>query len=378
MFRTNRNNEQEMLPLTDSGKPLSPRAPTLYRLQVSGMSCTACSNYLEGKLRSVEGIQSCSVNFATGNADIVTLNAMSAPELVETVRSLGFGCEEGPGPDDDIEATNEAMMSRLALTSSRDDYMRKLRIAFPLSAMVTAIMMGSMKYDAFKENMEWCAFLEMVLTIPVVVYCGQSFFKNAFVSAQHATCTMDTLVALGVGVAMISSIYAAVFCWTHPKSRAMHEQVMTDMHFESASNLVAVMLLGRYLECHARTATARSILLLLGLQPSMAVVVVEDTEVSVSTKALRVGSVVVVRSGGRMPCDGFVVRGHGFVDESMVTGEASPVEKKQGDRALCGTCALDGVLYIEATAVGAATSLNHIVRMVQKRSNEQTQNPAIR
>jgi Cu+-exporting ATPase len=318
------------------------------------------------------------VNFSTGDADVVIKEGhpeITTPDVIETIRGLGFGCEEGlAGNDEEFQALNASVVQRLSLNSAQDEYLMKLRIAAPLSILVTVIMVCTMKIEAFRNQMELCAALEFAFAIPVVVYCGQSFFRNAFTSAQHATCTMDTLVALGVGVAMLSSIYTAVTCWVHPASSSMHEQVLNDMHFESASNLVTVMIFGRYLECKCRSSTAKSIVMLMGLMPDTATMVVGDTELEVDTSKVRKGAVVAVRAGCRVPCDGTILRGHGFVDESMVTGEACPVEKEPGSSVICGTCLLDGVLYIEATKVGSDTSLSHIIRMVQ---NAQMSKPMI-
>jgi len=353
--------------------------PTLYRLTIMGMSCTSCSNYLEGKLKEINGVQGCTVNFTTSSAEIVTAvnSNITEADLVEAVRGLGFGCDEAlpaEGPEDDSTTRNKSLAARLTMSEHRDEYFRKLRVALPLSVLVTTVMVCTMKFEVFRDHMELCALVELLLSLPVVLYGGKSFFVNALVACQHGTCTMDTLVALGVGVGMLSSTYAAVWCWITDGSQAAHARVMADMHFESAANLVTVMLIGRYMECRARSGTAQSILMLIGLQPEECTMVVQDSELVVSTKLLRVGSIVLVKAGQRLPCDGTVTKGNGHVDESMITGEASPVEKQPGSRVICGTCTLEGPLYIEATAVGSDTSLSRIIKMVQ---NAQISKPKI-
>eukprot|EP00759_Apiculatamorpha_spiralis_P041592 PhF_6_TR40191/c0_g1_i1/m.59632/K17686/copA, ATP7; Cu+-exporting ATPase len=384
------NNNHNTNPSTSTNSPERQQSPknsvtinsdkntSLVRVRVSGMSCTACSNYLEGKMSAVVGVKSCCVNFATGIADVVVASSvLEVAEVVESVRRFGFGCEEVDTSGDDPEGflrANEEMIQRMTLVSDQAKYLQKLKLSLPLSVLITIIMVCSMKIQQVQDKMELCAALEMALSIPVVIYGGQTFFMNAWTALTHCTCTMDSLVALGVGTAMISSIATAITCWTHPSSDSMHQRVLTDMHFESAANLISIMLLGRYLESRCRSGTAKALVMLMGLQPKTAIVVVGQTEIEVSTARLTTGSLIVVRSGSSMPCDGVVERGSGYVDESHVTGEACPVEKQEGNRIICGTVLTDGLLYIRVTAVGAQTSLSHIVSMVQ---SAQLSKPAI-
>jgi copper-transporting P-type ATPase V len=301
------------------------------RLDVVGMTCGSCAARVERTLNKQPGVRA-RVNFATGQATVRL--AGEAPGL-ETLRAAvkERGYDIVPHRDEAEEAAREQERSLRT----------RLFVAWPLGIATMVLTMGFMDEG-------WARWAAFALATPVQFYAGWPFLKGAAIRSRRLTANMDTLIALGTLSAYAYSVWALVH--------------MEELYFDSAAVIIAFILLGRYLEVRAKGRASEAITRLLELGAKDALVVRDGKEMRVPVDAVKVGWRVRVKPGERIPVDGLVLEGSGAVDESMLTGEAMPVEVGVGDSVAGATFNTDGTLLIEATRVGADTALAQIARLV--------------
>src|SRR5690606_11225668 len=213
----------------------------------------------------------------------------------------------------------------------------------------------------FFMDMPYANAVMWLLSTPVVLWLGNSFFANAWKQARHGSANMDTLVALSTGIAYLFSVYNIFFpeFWEH---RGLQAHV----YFEAASVIVAFILLGKLLEEKAKGSTSSAIKNLMGLQPkTMTVVNRDDTEKAVPIEEARKGDIILVKPGEKIAVDGIVISGTSYVDESMLSGEPLPVSKKEGEKVFAGTINQKGSFRYQAVKVGRETMLAQIIKMVR-------------
>ncbi|HEX2038253.1 MAG TPA: heavy metal translocating P-type ATPase [Acidimicrobiales bacterium] len=307
---------------------------------VQGMTCGSCAARVEKALAEQPGVEEAMVNFATGRAVVVLDPAEGDPaRLVEAIGRIGYGlAPTGPSavPAVDTEAELQAVWRRRAV------------VAFPLGIAVLVLLVGWM----MEPWARWAAF---ALTVPVQFWAARPFLHQAVVRARARTANMDTLIAVGT---LAAFGYSAVVLLADPEG---------DLYFDVSAVVVAFLLLGRFLEARAKGRASAAIRRLLELGAKEARVIDEaGAERSVPVDAVRVGDLLRVRPGEKVPVDGVVVEGQSAVDESMLTGESVPVEKGPGDSVAGATVNANGVLTVRATAVGADTALAQIVRLVEE------------
>ena len=294
--------------------------------------CASCVRRVERALAKVPGVTEASVNYATSRATIE--GASDVATLKRAVVAVGYEAHERRAPVP-VEKRSWELLLALALT-------------LPTVGL-------SMLWHPRPEGANWLLF---ALATPVVLLCGRGFFVRAATSARHFSATMDTLVALGAGVAWVTSLRALLTTHGHLQSEGVY--------FETAAAIVTLVLVGRSLEEGARGRMSGAIRGLMALAPEVATVVREGEEVVLPLDRLGVGDLVRVRPGERIAVDGTVIEGESFVDESMLTGEPLPVAKSVGDKVVGGTANGSGTLLFEARRVGADTALAGIVRMVER------------
>jgi Cu+-exporting ATPase len=338
-------------------------------LPVLGMHCAACASRIEGTLGQAPGVSKAAVNFATGRATVeYDPNATAPSDLREIVRGAGY----------DIVLPQEGQ-SEIALVdaeeSARESDYRHNRFKFIVAAVLTLpvviLGMGGHVIPALAPLLsfpgrEW---IELLLTTPVLFWAGREFFTGAWAAARHRAADMNTLVAIGTLSAYLYSVVASfAHEWIAVADDPHQHGTMASMvvYYEVAAVIVTLILFGRLLEARARSRTGGAIRLLLGLAPKTARVEREGTEVDVPLMEVRVGDVVRVRPGEKVPVDGTVLNGTSAVDESMLTGEPLPVMKAAGDSVIGATVNTTGSFRLTATKVGADTVLQQIVRMVQE------------
>ena len=302
------------------------------RFLVDGMHCASCVARVECALREVPGVGDASVNLATREARIQTTDhPPNAEQLKAAVEKIGFDYLEIPST-----AGEEAAHGELQDAASRLQYLR-LIVAVPLALAVMGLHMSG-------YNSGMGAWLQLVLATPVVFFSGWPFFAGALKSARHGMADMNTLIAIGTGVAWLTSLVGTVApaIWSDD----------APIHFEAATMIIAFVSLGRVLEDRARGRASSAISELLELQPGTATVLRNGREVEVSVSSIVVGDRLVVRPGERIAVDGRVDDGQSSIDESMLTGESMPVTKAVGDEVIGGTINQAGSVTFAATRVG--------------------------
>ena len=308
---------------------------------VQGLGCAACVAHVENALKQMNGVTDVAVSLASNSARVdYDADAVTPADMKKTVQAAGYDLvvpEEGEDEDDpDARAEEEAERQR------EKDYRslrRDMLLAVGLAALIMWLCMGVGPFPG-RDG------LLAVLASVSVFWCGRRFLTSAWKQARHGTSGMDTLVALSVTISMLFSLFNLLFpqVWT---SRGMEPR----LYFEPASTIVAFILLGRVLEERAKRGTTASVRALAGLQPRRVKVAVGET--------------LLVRAGDRIPVDGTVVSGEASVDESMLTGEWEPVDKRAGSPVYAGTLNRNGALTVRAEKTGKDTMLSAIVRMVK-------------
>lgn len=321
-------------------------------VDIGGMHCAACVQRVEDALLTVPGVTSASVNLVTNRAMVEAPEQVTDDALRAAVTSAGYTATS-------IRATTaptnpHELADRLQAISR--GYQRDLVLAAPFAAIVLVVSMWAM----FEHHApSWLNVALLVLSTPVMI-AGRSLYRGAWNATRNRTATMDTLVTLGTGTAYITSVVATLApsllpSISHPGA-----------YFDSASTIIALVLLGKWLESRAKRRTAEALTALLELHPSTVMVRRNGADVEVSADDVVVADTVIVRPGERVAVDGTVITGTTSIDESMLTGESMPVVKTVGDRVIGGTLNTTGMLIVQATAVGSDTVLAGIIRAVEQ------------
>ena len=325
-------------------------------LNVGGMTCASCVAHVEKALTEMEGVVSASVNLATERATVEYLGGtLALDDFRSAVSGAGYSVQGVAGE----MAGEEEDRERLARTSEIKALRNKLLVAAGLGIVV---FLGS-----FREWFPWMpSFLQnwyvlWALATPVQFWAGAQFYHGAWGAAKHKTTNMNTLIAVGTSVAYIFSAATTVFpdFFTTDAGEAK-------VYFDTAAIIIALILLGRFLEARAKGRTSEAIRKLMGLRPKTARVVRDDQEVDIPLAEVIVGDVLVVRPGELVPVDGEVTAGASSVDESMLTGESIPTEKAAGSLVYGATINKTGSFRFRATKVGKYTALSQIIRLVEE------------
>ncbi len=303
-------------------------------LDIEGMTCASCVMRIERALERVPGVRGAAVNLATRTATVHRGDEATRDDLVplvEAVRGAGYGARphtERRSPTEEVHA-----------------YAVRLAVAAPLTIAVLVLTFAL-------PDARWASALAVILATPVVWYAGWPFLRAAARAARHGAATMDTLIAIGAVAAYGSSVVAEV---AGPG----------DPYADTAAVIVTLILVGRVLEARARATAGDAARVLLERRPSTAIVLEDGTERRVAADLIRPGQLVVVRPGETIPADGLVKQGSSWVDRSLLTGEATPVDVVEGDEVVGGTVNGTGRLVVFVTTVGAGTRLAEIVRLLE-------------
>ena len=329
-------------------------------LGVGGMTCASCVGRIEKALSTVPGVMAARVNLATERADVdAAPGAVDAAQLIAAVQSAGYDAKP---LESGIDATDRER-------ESRDNEIKTLRRSVFIAALLTlpvfVLEMGShvipgmhdwvMTTIGYRES--WYA--QFALTTLVLFGPGLVFFRKGVPALLRGAPDMNALVALGTGAAWSYSVVATFAADLLPEGTQ-------NVYFEAAAVIVTLILVGRYLEALAKGRTSEAIRRLMGLQPGTARVVRDGAEIDISVDQVRLGDLVQVRPGERIPVDGTVGEGRSYVDESMITGEPVPVLKEAGAEVVGGTINKTGAFTFRATRIGADTVLAQIIRMVEQ------------
>jgi Cu+-exporting ATPase len=347
----------------DAGYDTAPPSRVEFAVDDSAGS-SGSSVQLESHLSKLRGITSVNFNLATMEVAVEYLSDLSdARQIRAAIEDFGYRVRE-------VSGTTESAEDSLAAAHAAEyaDLKRKFRVAAILSLPVLVIAMSHGRIGFL--NFSGINWLQLALTTPVVFYSGWQFYRGAWAAFRHRAADMNTLIAVGTGTAYIYSVLATVFPSffmpaAHAGMSGMGGAMDVPVYFEAASVIIALILLGRMLESRAKGQTGEAIRRLIGLQSKTAIVIRDGKEIEIETEEVVPGDIALVRPGEKIPVDGVVTQGSSAVDESMLTGESIPVEKKTGDEVFGATINKTGAFQFRATKVGKDTALQQIVKLVQ-------------
>lgn len=319
-------------------------------IKISGMTCAACAAKIEKKLNKLEGVQKATVNLAIEKASVeYDSSKIDVSDMIKTVEVLGYNAKRA----EEVSGDSEREQREKEIKRLRMELIISAILSFPL---VMAMLLTLVNIDlAFLHN----EYFQLIVTTPVQFIIGFRFYKNAFYALKAKSANMDVLIAMGTSAAYFFSIYNAFFVPAEPGT------MMKELYFEAGAVIITLILLGKYLEAVAKGKTSEAIKKLMGLQAKTAKVVRDGVEKDIPIEEVEVGDVIVVRPGEKVPVDGKITEGNSSLDESMLTGESLPVEKKAGDFVVGATINKFGTFKFEATKVGRDTVLSQIIKMVE-------------
>ncbi|WP_053090627.1 heavy metal translocating P-type ATPase [Streptococcus cristatus] len=328
--------------------------------KLSGMTCAACAMTVEMAVKDLETVEEVSVNLATERLSLLPKAGFDSQQVLDAVAEAGYQAEE-KGKDRPSDVSEEAAMKAQELQKKKQQLLILLLTVLPLLYISMGSMIG-LPLPSFLDHMAHplvFVLSQLLLTLPAV-WIGRSFYQRGFRNLIKRHPNMDSLIAVGTSAAFLYSLYSVsqVFLGHHP---FVHQ-----LYFESVAVIITLVLLGKYLESSAKGRTSQAIQSLLELVPSQATVIRYGEAVTIDTEDIRVGDIIRIKPGERMPVDGLVTEGQTFVDESMMTGESVPIEKKVGDTITSATINQNGSIDYQATRVGSDTTLAQIVRLVEE------------
>ena len=328
--------------------------------KLSGMTCAACAMTVEMAVKDLETVEDVSVNLATERLSLLPKAGFDSQQVLDAVAEAGYQAEE-KGKDRPSDVSEEAAIKAQELERKKQQLLILLTTALPLLYISMGSMVG-LPLPSFLDHMKHplvFVLSQLLLTLPAV-WIGRGFYQRGFRNLIKRHPNMDSLIAVGTSAAFLYSIYSVSQVFLG------HHAFVHQLYFESVAVIIALVLLGKYLESSAKGRTSQAIQSLLELVPSQATVIRYGEAVTIDTEDIRVGDIIRIKPGERMPVDGLVTDGQTFVDESMMTGESVPIEKKVGDTITSATINQNGSIDYQATRVGSDTTLAQIVRLVEE------------
>lgn len=331
------------------------------QLSLSGMHCSSCAGLIERSLKKVPGVKEANVNFAAEKASVVFDETQSPKEsLLKAVEKTGYGATFVTDKDDGAEA------------EKRKNHIKHLFTKFMASFVLSIPMLYFMLMDFFKwvpgaaTFFPYVGIVSLILTTPIQLIIGASFYKGMWSALRMKTFNMDSLIAIGTSVAYFYSLVNFVIYYLANNSLiGLNGAKIPELYFETAAFLITFVILGKWLEAKAKGQTSEAIKKLMGLQAKTARVIRSGITQDISVDEVINGDVVLVRPGEKVPVDGQINKGSSALDESMITGESLPVEKHEGDNVIGGTINKTGSFEFVATRVGSETTLSQIIRLVE-------------
>ena len=338
------------------------------KFKVTGMSCAACSSRVEKAVSAVEGVESCSVSLLTNSMGVE--GSATDEAVIEAVRHAGYGAQRwesggekkasAPAEKEMKAEQNEALHALIGRLISSCIFLVLL-----MYVSMGHHMWGWWLPSFFAHNHVATALLQMILA-GIILIINRRFFVSGVRGALHGAPNMDTLVALGAGVAYGYSVFN-LFAMTGAQAEGDMTALIKyadDLYFEASAMILTLITVGKTLETYSKGRTTDALRGLMKLAPKVATLIRDGKEVEVPVEQVNVGDVFVVRPGGSIPVDGVVLEGTGSVNESALTGESIPADKVAGDRVSAGTVNLTGYLTCRSVRVGEDTTLSQIIRMV--------------
>ncbi|MDI6802722.1 MAG: heavy metal translocating P-type ATPase [Bacteroidota bacterium] len=325
------------------------------QLPILGMSCASCVSRVQDTLSKLPGVASATVNLATETASIqFDESKVNTSHFKHAVESIGYNLSEVP--EENIWEFEEKEHRKISV-QLRIRFIFSLLLTIPITIISMWMMLDHTPFS-FLSNQTW-NYIFFVLTIPVLFWAGDRFFKGFWATLRHFRADMNTLIAIGTSTAFIYSS-AITFFPSYFTSRG-HE---LNVYYDTSAVIITLILLGKLLEIRAKGKTSEAIRKLLGLQPKMASVIRNGLEIQIPIENVVLDEMVIVRPGEKIPVDGIVSEGNSSVDESMITGESLPVDKQKDDEVIGATINMTGSFKFLAKKIGKDTMLAQIVKLV--------------
>ncbi len=362
-YDKNKLNEQDIIGAVENAGYKAEELTEIKELNIpiQGMTCAACAKAIERTVGKLSGIESVSVNLATEKANVkYNPKTLRLSEIKQAISKAGYKALE-------IETNNRVDEDK----NRKEKEIRTLWTKFLISAIFSIpllyIAMGPMiswwnfPIPSWLEPMQYpliYAIAEILLVIPVII-AGYRFYTVGFKALVRRSPNMDSLVAMGTSSAILYSLYS-----TYRISIGDYMYV-ENLYFETAGIIITLILLGKYLEAVSKGKTSEAIKKLMGLTPKTAIVIQDEKEIVIPIEEVEVGDIILVKPGEKVPVDGEVIEGLTSIDESMLTGESIPVEKKIGDKVIGASINKNGSIRFRATKVGSETALAQIIKLVE-------------
>ncbi|MFC0576662.1 heavy metal translocating P-type ATPase [Paraburkholderia solisilvae] len=327
--------------------------PATAELAIGGMTCASCAMRVEKALSKVPGVASAAVNLATEKASVQLNGGSGIDQLIAAVEKAGYHATP-------IVTETVAPASTAATAAARRDTARRELAAVVVAALLTLPLIAPMATEPFGVHAMLPGMLQLALASVVQFVFGARFYRAAWRAVRAGAGNMDLLVALGTSAAYGISVYQL----------AMHPGDTMHLYFEASAVVITLVRFGKWLEARAKRQTTDAIRALNALRPDRARIVVGNEEHDVPLAQVRVGMIVAVRPGERMPVDGTVLQGRTHIDESLITGESMPVPKQTDDPVTAGSINGEGAISVRTTAIGAETTLARIIRLVESAQAE--------
>lgn len=311
------------------------------------MTCAACAVSVESILKNTQGVIDANVNYANASVIVEYDSNTNAEKLRDALRSIGYDLLIDEAADNESLQEEHKQNNLKAL---------KIRTIWSIVLTIPVVAIGM-----FFMNMPYGNWISMILTAPVVFFFGKSYFINAFKQAKHRSANMDTLVALSTFIAFVFSVFNTIFPEFWHK-RGLHAHV----YFEAAAVVITFISIGKWLEENAKLNTSSAIKKLIGLQAKTVNVIEDGVEKTISIKDVKVNQIIIIKPGEKISVDGYVIEGHSFVDESMISGEPVAIEKFKSEKVYSGTINQKGSFKFIAEKVGSDTILAQIIHTVQQ------------
>jgi Cu+-exporting ATPase len=320
---------------------------------ITGMTCAACSSRIEKVLGKMEGVNSANVNLALESGTVeYNPSKLKPSDIIARIEKAGYGATEKVEKSENAESFRQKELEK-----QQGKFVFSLILTIPLLwAMVSHFSFTSFIYlpDMFMNP--W---VQLALATPVQFFIGWQFYTGAYKALKNKSANMDVLVALGTTAAYVYSLYLSI----ESIGSGAH---MVDLYFETSAVIITLIILGKLFEVRAKGRSSEAIKKLMGLQAKTALVLRDGKEMEVPLEEVLVGDIVSVKPGEKVPVDGEILEGQSAVDESMLTGESIPVDKKMGDTVYGSTINKNGFLKVKATKVGKETALAQIIRIVEQ------------
>lgn len=309
---------------------------------VTGMDCASCVAVINKSLKKVSGVTNSNVNLSTNKAIVeYDQKRVKVEDLIATIKKKGYGA-----------TLAEDRVDHAKILRKKKTEIENLKFRFYISLIFsTPVFIMGMFF--MKNPFPFMDYAMWIFATPVQFFIAWPMYRSAFTALKSISANMDTLIVMGTSAAYFYSVFAVL-------SKSGH------MYFEASAVLITIVVFGRFLEAKAKGRTSDAIKKLIGLKPKFAIVIRNGKEVKIKVDDVKLGDVVLVKPGEKISVDGVIVEGHSSIDESMVTGESIPVEKKKGDSVIGATINKHGSFKFKATKIGAHTTLSRIIRLIEE------------